>query len=1032
MKLPEVSVQRPVTTLMVFLGVILVGVFCLVQMPLDLLPEMDIPTITVITPYEGAGPEEIEEKITQPLEQGLSTVEDLKHIYSLSREGMSTIRLMFDWETDLDTRANDIRDAIDQAQQQMPDEADRSRIFKLDLSNFPILVYGVFAQQSYEELEDILEDDVANPLESIPGVGSVSVITPLRRQVNVDLDRERLASYQLMPEDVVRAILRENQEVSAGSIKMGAIDYLPRIPAQFRSTEPMNDIVLRAGDGAIVRLRDVGRVTDGFKDLELIVRVNGQPGALLMIQKQSDANTVQVARRVQTALAGLTDRLPPDVKIANVMDSSEDIQRMVNDLLRTLIIGGGLAMLAVFLFLRQGRATFVIALAIPFSLIASGVLMYLLDYTINMMTLFAMIVAIGMVVDNAIVVLENIARHREEGESASEGAIFGASEVGMAIIASTLTTLCIFFPLLFVKGIAKIIFTPFAVVAAVVLLASLFTALTMTPMLASRLLARRYGTERPSNFLYRATEAGFDRLAEGYAALLGWCLRHRAVVLLGVIGLFAASLVLVPAIGWEFMPRQDEGLVMGTIELPVGTRVEETAEALEAIYKVILSEIPGEQIRALFTRCGTSERGMGDDEGTHIGVFGAKLVVKEQRDRHVAEIADVLRRRVAELSGLYGIVKYRISLEDPMASLLMGGEQPLSVNILGDDLEAADRLAAKLKLIVESVPGTVDITISRDKGAPEVWVNVDREKASSMGLNVFDVADTVRASVYGRNAGKFRVRGDEYDIFVRLREADRQDLDALGQLPVRLPSGQLIRVENVAEITREQGPVEIERKDQHRIVRVEGDVHGRSLGEVIAEVQQRVAEQEVPQGITVVIGGQSEEIRDAFLWLSLALVIGIILVYMIMASQFESLVDPFVVMFSVPVAFIGVLWFLFLRGYSLNIIVFLGLLLLVGVVVNNAIVLVDYINILRARGRSMLDAVREAGRTRLRPVLMTAFTTILAMSPMAFGKGQGSEVWNPLGSTIMGGLIISTLVTLILVPTVYSIFESGIRPRNHR
>jgi len=1033
MNLSELAVRNPVTTLMMFLGVILVGVFCLIQMPIDLFPEMDIPSVTVITPYQGAGPEEVEEKITQPLEKRLATVEDLKHIVSLSREGMSVIRLQFDWETDLDTRANDVRDAIDLAQRDVPDEADRSRIYKLDVSQFPILVYGVLARESYENLEDILDDEVGNRLESIPGVGSVQVITPLKRQVNVDLDRERLASYQLTPDDVVRAVDRENRETSAGSIKMGDTDYLPRVPAEFATVEPMNDIVVRASEGTIVRIRDVGRVTDGFEDVELNVRVNGKPGAILMVQKQSDANTVEVARRVEDGLARIraSNRLPPDIEILNVMDSSEDIERMVRDLVQTLIIGGVLAMAAVLVFLRQVRATFVIGLAIPFSLIASGVVMYMLDYSINMMTLFALIVAIGMVVDNAIVVLENIARHREEGESPSEGAVFGASEVGVAIIASTLTTLCIFFPLLFVKGIARIIFTPFAIVAAVVLLASLFTALTMTPMLASRLLKSGYGEGRRANRFFRVTEAGFKGLADAYSGLLGWCLKHRAVVLLAAVGVFVGSLTLIPAIGFEFMAKEDRALVRGTVELPVGTRVERTAEALGAIREEILKEIPESQVRAIFTRCGVSESSFSSEEGAHVGSFGVKLVPREERDAHVTDIADRLRWRIKDIAALHSIVKFRIDLNDPMSSMLMGGEQPLSVNILGDDLDAADDYAARLKEKMEDVPGTVDIGISREKGAPEIWVNVDRQKASSLGLNVSDVADTVRGSVYGRVASKYRVRGDEYDIFVRLREADRRHFEDLGYLPVRLPSGELIRVENVAEVKRERGPLEIERKDQRRIVRVEGDVHGRSLGEVIGEVRQVIEGTDMPRGIEVSMGGQSEDIREAFLWLSIALAIGLILVYMIMASQFESLVDPFVVMFSVPFAFVGVIWFLFLGGYSLNIIVFLGLLLLIGVVVNNAIVLVDYINILRARGRSMIEAVQEAGRARLRPVLMTAITTIVALAPMALKGGQGSEVWNPLGATIMGGLLVSTLVTVVLVPTLYSIFESRVKPRNH-
>lgn len=1029
MNIPAVFVKNPVTTLMIFLGVILVGVFFLIQMPIDLFPEMDIPAITVITPYEGAGPEEIEEKITQILEKQLATIEDLKHIISTSREGLSMISLQFNWQTELDTRANDVRDAIDMSQEFLPDEADRSRIFKIDMSQFPIMVYGVFAEESYARLENLLEDEVANPLESVSGVGSVSVMIPVQRQINVDLDRERLASYQLIPNDVTRAIAAENTEISAGSIKMGEKDYLPRIPSQFESVEPMNDIVVRASDGNIVRIRDLGKVTDGFKDVELDVKINGRPGAIFFIQKQSDANTVEVARSVEESLSRITKsgRLPEDVQILKVMDSSEDIERMIRDLVQTLIIGGLLAMLTVLVFLRQLRGTLIIGLTIPFSLIASGIVMFIAGYSVNMITLFALIVAIGMVVDNAIVVLENISRHREEGESRNEGAIFGASEVSMAITASTLTTICIFFPMLFVKGLARILFAPFAIVAVAVLLASLFTALTMTPMLASRILKSGYGKNEKRNWFFNVTEAGFEKLSDFYSSVLGWCLKYRGIVLLLVLLIFVGSLALIPAIGFEFMPTEDRAMIRGTIELPVGTRVEHTARALKAVHEEVYKLIPNEYIQSGFTRCGVSGDGFHTDEGTHIGTFGIKLVPREERDLHVEDIANDIRKEIERLTPLYSISRLSIDLNDPMSGMIMGGEKPLSVNILGDDQEVADAYAAQLKSKIDAIPGTIDISISREKGAPEVWVDVDRKKASALGLNASDVGDTVRSNIYGRVASKYRVHGDEYDIFVRLREADRQRLEDLNNLPVRLPSGDLIRIENVADVRRELGPLEIERKDQHRIIRVEGDVYGRSLGEALTDVQDVIDNNDIPPGIEVVMGGQSEEMRESFMWLTIALVLGIVLVYMVMASQFESLIDPFVVMFSVPFAFIGVLWSLFIMGYSLNIVVFLGLLLLIGIVVNNAIVLVDYINILRARGRNMVEAVKEAGRTRLRPVLMTALTTIVALIPMAFKRGQGSEVWNPLGITILGGLLISTLVTLVLVPTVYSIFESHIK-----
>ncbi len=1026
MNLPEFSVDRPVTTLMIFFGVLLVGGFCLVQMPIDQFPEMDIPTVTVTTPYPGAGPQEIEEEITRPIEDAVSTVQDVDHVYSTSKEGQSTVRVMFDWQTDLDTRTNDIRSALDQVQDRIPDEAEDSRIFQFDVSQFPILVYGVGATTSYENLEDIMDDQVETPLESIPGVASARAMVPLNRQINVDLNREKLAAHGLTPGRIAGVIDRENEEISAGSIEMGFTDYLPRVPMEFESVEPMREIVVQAAGGSIVRLKDVGKVSDGFEEIDRYITINGKPGAILLVNKQSEANTVEVAEAVKSRLPQIRERLPADVKLVNVMDSSADIRLMVSNLVWTLILGGGLAMVAVFVFLRRFRSTVVIGLAIPFSLILSGAVMYLVDYTVNMMTLFALIVAIGMVVDNSIVVLENITRHREQGESAREGSIYGASEVGMAITASTLTTLCIFFPLLFVRGMTQIIFVPFAVVAGIVILASLFCALTLTPALSCYLMPRRFADEE-QNVFFRASERAFDALADAYSSLLGWCLRYRAVVIFGALLILVGSGSLVGLIGYGFFPDQDQGTIRGTIEMPVGTRVEKTAEVMEAVNSMLREEIDDRYVNAVYTRCGESDSPVDQGSGAYIGEFAADLVPKGERPWTVFEKAEQVRDRLQQMSSLYGIDNFQVTLSDVMSQMISGGEKPLSINIYGSDIEGTTTVARKIRDIVQSVPNTVDISISRDPGAPELWVDVNRDKASSMGLNASDIGLAVRTSVYGRIADQYRVEGDEYDIFVRLRKQDRATAADLAQLPVRLPSGELIRVGNVADVRFETGPIKIERKDQQRIVRVEGDVHGRSQGEVVADIRGKLADLQIPAGVRVEIGGETEERQQAFFWLTLALGVAMILVYMVMASQFESLVHPFVIMFSLPFAFAGVAWGLFLGGFALNVIVFLGMLLLIGVVVNNAIVLVDYINILRARGRAMNEAIREAGRTRLRPVLMTAFTTIFGLLPMALKGGQGSEVWNPMGTTIVSGLVVGTLVTLVIIPVMYSILERGER-----
>jgi len=595
----------------------------------------------------------------------------------------------------------------------------------------------------------------------------------------------------------------------------------------------------------------------------------------------------------------------------------------------------------------------------------------------------------------------------------------------MAITASTLTTICIFFPVLFIKGVTRIIFSTFAVVAIVVFAGSLFSALTLTPMLSSTVMGGLESRRRRSA-LFRASERVFEALAEGYGRLLGWALRHRAVIVFAALVLFVSSILFVPFLGHEFFPEEDRGMLQGTIHLAPGTRVEQTAKAMQAIENIVKEEVGSDELIALFGWCGQSRRAIRSamgEEGSHIGGFGFKLVPSDERRRSVKQIADALRKRIDAAAGALHIAKYNLDTGDPMSGMLLGGEKPLTINIIGEDMKATDELAEKIRAIAQNTPGAVDVNISRVKGKPELWVKIDRDKASSMGLNVYQIAHLIRSSFYGKQASTYRVRGEDYDIFVRMRKQDRALARDILSTPIRLPTGALVPLENIASVQSERGPLEIERKDQGRVVNVQGNVSGRSLGEVANEIEKKVKKLDIPAGIEVKMAGQTEEQRKAFFWLGLALAVGVVLVYMVMASQFESLIHPFVVMFSVPFAFTGVIWATILRGYTVSVVTFIGLLLLVGIVVNNAIVLVDYTNILRARGLAIADAVRQAGKTRLRPVLMTALTTVFALLPMAFRKGEGAEVWNPLGTVVIAGLLASTLITLVLVPVMYSVLE---------
>lgn len=1014
---------------MFFFAFLLIGGVCLFMLPVDLFPDMDIPAITVVTMYEGASPTDVEQNITKILEDGLATVPDLKHMMSKSIEGMSVITLTFEWGTDLDTRANDVRDSVSQVKFLLPEDAKDPLVYQFDMSTFPIMVFGFSAKENSADLKDTLENVIGDPLKRISGVGAVQVYVSAFRQINVYLDREKLASYALTPQDVVRAINLENQTIPAGSLQVGDTDYLIRVPGEFKSAIPMKDIVLSTIAGRVVRLSDVGEVEDALEEPSMYVKVNSNPGAILIVQKQSSANTVDVAKQVHKQMQTLVKRLPPDVQTSQVllMDQSDDIMRMVKDLTDTFWQGGLLAVIVVLLFLRRIRATFVIALTIPFSVIITIIAMYFLGYTINMMTLFAMIIGVGMVVDNAIVILENITRHREEGERPQEGAIYGTSEVGLAVIASTLTTVCVFFPILFVKGITKIIFSQFAITISIILVSSLVTALTLTPMLASQLMKKANTGE---NWFTKFFADVFDKLSDRYTRLLKFALANKGLVIVASTMIFVASVALIPFIGGEFMPEEDTAFLMGNIQMPVGTHVDSTLKVMEKVEKILRQEIeksvgPG-KIIAFDITCGQSKRGVSliGDSGPHIGSFMCRLVKKEQRSKTAAELSDIIRKRIQDIQHRDNIVKFTISARDPLASILSGsGGGKIILNIYGEDMDETDAVAEQARQIFEKTPGAVDVTVSRVRGRPELTIHVDREKAQAMGLNVYNIADTIRAGFSGKVASKFRTRGEEYDIYVRLRKGDRSKREDLMATPIRLPDGRLIRISDIAEEQVELGPSEIERKDKSRVVNVNANTFQRSLGDVAKDMNTELAKLDLPRGVDLYMAGQIEDQIEAFMWLALALIVALLLVFMVMAGQFESFIDPFVIMFSIPFALTGVVMALVFSHSYINIVTLIGFLMLIGIVVNNAIVLVDYTNILRRRGMEMHDAVVEAGRTRLRPVLMTALTTIVAIIPMAFKSGQSSEVWNPLGLSVLGGMIVSTGITLVLVPVLYSLMR---------
>ncbi len=1020
MKLPEFGVRFPVTNIMIFLCILVLGLVSLSKLPVDLMPEIEPPVISVITVYEGASAEDVESKVTEVIENNLAIVSNLDKLSSRSMEGLSTVRCRFKWGVNLDEASNDIRDRLEFAKRSLPEEVENPIVFKFNTSTMPILFVGVSSSdQTYPQLFHLVDKQISDELKRVPGVGAIQMYGGLERQINVKLDRLRLEAYNLSAEEIIRRLKEENITLPAGDLKAGYLDYALRVPGEFSSADEIKNIIISNQSGRLVYLKDAAQVEDSFKEETMQVRSNGRLGMMLMVQKRSGANTVEVAGQLKKKIKHLEEILPEDVRLSVLLDSSEHISQSINDLSQTVYWGGFFVILVVLFFLRQLSPSLIIGLTIPFSLIIAFIFMYFLGYTINIMSLSSLAIAIGMVVDNAIVVTDNAYRYREKGREPRDAAIQGASEVGLAVSASTLTTVVVFLPMAFLTGITGIMFKQLAVLVTITLLASLFTALTFTPMLCSRLLSRVPG--KNSQGFYKFSGSFFERMEEIYSRILSWSLKNKKKVIFGAIGVFVFSLLLLSRIGTEFIPEEDTGDLNLEIQLPVGTRYEETLKASLEVENIIKADVP--EALTVFSRVGyssTSRFGsaFGSRMGSHIITIGIKLNKLKERSRSVKEIAQDLRPRI---QGLLGVKRINVQAGSPFSRVLFGGGKPVSIEILGHNLEFTDSLAQQIRQEISGIKGITDVVVSRELGRPELQIMVDRIKAASLGLNMSAVSDTLRTYFYGKAASKFRQGGDEYDILVRLKESDRMNIKDIGNIPLMSGSGKMIPLNNVARVIQRSGPVEIERQNQERIIKVEANIYRRSLGDISKEIKEVLARINPPQDVSINLGSDIEEQAKSFKELILLFLLGGLLVYMVMASLFESFLDPFIVMFSVPFAFSGVALGLFISGVNLSVLAFLGLVMLVGIVVNNAIVLVDYINILRRSGLSLVEAVVSGGKNRLRPVLMTTLTTLFGMLPLAISRGEGSELWIPLGVSMLGGLSFSTFITLVLVPVLYVI-----------
>ncbi len=1001
--------------------VMILGGIALRYLPVDLMPDITYPTVTISTTYEDAAPEEVEELITRPIEEAVSAVTGVEEMTSSSSEGVSSVRVSFSWGTDLDAAVADIRDRMDRVIKQLPEEADRPYIRKFDVSNFPILFMGVGTDIDLLEARKIVEEQVQYRIERIDGVASATIYGGLEREIQVLFDVDKVKTLDISLEEVLTKISSGNITTPAGNVKEGRLDVRVRTPGTFSSLDEIRDTVIGNRGGAMIRIRDVADVIDTHKKLTRHIRVNGKPGMYFAIYKQSGANTVAVANAVLAEIEKVNHDIP-QIRITSILNTGEYIESSIRTVANSAIYGGLLAIVVLLFFLRNIRSTIIITISIPLSIIATFALIYFCGFTINIMTLGGLALGIGMLVDNAIVVLENITRLRDEGMKREEAAIKGADEVAAAIIASTLTTMAVFMPLIFVKGMAGIMFKQFSTVVAFSLGCSLLAAISLVPMMASKMLRRSaIGTTGNKNIYNRFfvwSTKGFNAVDNIYSDLLKRALAWRWAVLIAGFALLGGSCMLIPLIGTELMPKADEGTVRMYLEGAVGTRSEEMDRIVHDVDKMLLQQAP--EIRAWVSRSGSSNWRAG---GSHKANYNIKLKAMDKRKRSSEEVALALQKHFSNLPGIkvrtragQGLFFMRVSSDT--------GER-LNIDIRGHDFETAKMLSSQVMDAARQVKGVTDVKLSRDLGSPEKRLVIDRQKAADLKVSIKTIAEAMRTILAGSSAGEFRENGEEYRILVKVKNADEMNINDILDLTVRNADGQRVVLRNLVRYESLSGPINIERKDQERVITVNVNIAERDLGSVVSDIADRVAEIAVPGSFSIIFVGDYEEQQKAFRDLIMAFVLALVLVYMVMACQFESLRDPLIVMFSVPLAAIGVLVMLFLSNTTLNIQSFIGCIMLAGIVVNNAILLVDTTNLLRRRdGMSLEDGVREAGRRRLRPILMTTLTTVLGLLPLALGLGEGGENQAPLARAVIGGLLSSTIITLFFIPAVYSIAES--------
>ena len=1030
MSLYATAVKKPVTTALVFVAVVIMGLFSLTRLSVDLLPEIETNMIMVMTAYPGASASDIEMNVSKPLENVLNSVSDLKHITSQSRENISIVTLEFEYGTDIDVATNDVRDKLDIVESSLPDDVENPIIFKFGTDDIPILLLSVTAEESTNALYKILDDKVSNPLARISGVGAVSISGAPIREVQVYCDPYKLEAYGLTIEGISSIIAQENRNTPGGSIDIGSNTYTLRVQGEFTDAKQMLDLVVGSINGKNVYLRDVAEVKDYIEERAQETFNNGGKGGMIVIQKQSGANSVNIAKKVHAKLPEIQASLPSDVQLGVIIDTSTNILNTIDSLQETIMITFIVVMLVVFIFLGRWRATFIIILTIPISLIAAFAYLLASGNTLNIISLSSLSIAIGMVVDDAIVVLENVTTHIERGSKPKQAAVHATNEVAISVIASTLTMLAVFLPLTMVTGMAGILFKQLGWIVSIIMIVSTVGALTLTPMLCSQLLRLDPKKGRLYVLFFTPIEKALNALDVVYARFLNWAVRHRKTVIFGAALVFIGSMFLIPTVKTEFFPTQDNARIGITIELPIGTRQEITRDLALRVDKQFREKYP--EILVLNFTEGQADTdntfAQLSDNGSHIIEMNVNLSSVGDRERGLIEICDMMRKDLSEYSE---IKEYKVLAG---GSSEMGGENAVDIEIYGFDFAKTDAVAAELARRLETLKGCSQVNISRKDYIPEYQVDFDREKLAMNGLNVATASLYLRNRINGSTASKYREDGDEYDIKVRYAPEFRQSIEDIENIMIYNNAGQGVRIRDLGKVVERMTPPTIERKNRERIITVSAVVgQGAALSDLVAATRAELKKMDIPSEVSWQLGGTFEDQQDTFTDLGRLMVLIIILVFIVMAAQFESLTDPFVIMFSIPFAFTGVILGLSITQTPLGVMALIGVIMLMGIVVKNGIVLIDYTILCRERGMSILTAAVAAGKSRLRPVLMTTLTTVLGMIPMAVGTGEGAEMWRSMGMTVAWGLSVSTLITLVIVPVVYCVFAgNGVKRRRRK